>query len=468
MTTYLPDGAPRAGDGLGALGPRLAELFGERFRRDGEERRRHCATTGWTAPEPPDGVVYAESVQDVRDVLRLCAEHRVPLIPFGGGTSIEGQVNAPQGGLSLDLSRLDRVVAVAPDELTVTVQPGIRREALNARLAPYDLFFPVDPGADATLGGMASTRASGTRAVGYGTMRDNVLAARVQLAGGEEIAVGTAAAKSASGYDLLRLFVGAEGTLGVFTELTLRVYPLAEHVAAATAVFPSVAAAVAAAIAIRRQGIRLTRVELLDRASIRALNLHLGLGLPEEIHLFLEISGAAVGVESDLVRLVALLDGLGATGVRSADDTERSAELWHARHELWWATHAMFPGRAGLPTDACVPLSRLAECIGFAMAEAERLGVEAPLCGHVGDGNFHMLAMVDPADADARHRARRLSIAVARRAVELGGTCTGEHGIGQGKRHLLRMEHGAAVGVMAAVKAVLDPLGILNPGKIFQ
>ncbi|MCM0673468.1 FAD-binding protein [Micromonospora phytophila] len=464
MTSALP--SPTVRNDLGEAGPALTAHFADRFCTDPDVVVGHVAAQGWLRPQAPQAVLYAESAADVREAVRIASRHQVPLLPYGGGTSLEGQTNAPFGGVCLDLSRMNAVLNVSRDDLTVTVQPGVRREDLNDALRAQGLFFPVDPGANATLGGMAGTRASGTRAVGYGTMRDNVIAAEVVLASGEQIRVGSRAAKSASGYDLLRLFVGSEGTLGVFVELTLRVQPIAERVQTGSARFASVGDAVAAMIAARRAGLFLSRVELLDPTSIRATNQYSGLDLPDTPHLFFELSGSAPRVAAELPVLGAILADHRAAGVELAEDADDGRRLWRSRHDLWWATHALFPGRTGLPTDVCVPLTALAGCIEFAVAEAERAGLDAPLCGHVGDGNFHMLVMVDPDDDLSRQRATAFARTLATRAIEVGGTCSGEHGIGQGKRSLMRLEHGAGVDVMAAVKLALDPLGILNPGKI--
>ena len=470
-------GAATDARGFAAAEAELTARFGERLSTDGEQCARHADAAGWLSPQPPQAVLYPRDRADVRDLLVICGRHRVPVIAYGGGTSIEGQVNAPLGGVSVDFSGMDALVRVSPDNLTVTVQPGLRRERLNELLRPYGLFFPVDPGADATLGGMAATRASGTQAVGYGTMRDNVACARVLLASGTELTVGSEAVKSAAGYDLLSLFVGSEGTLGIFTELTLRAYPIPETVRAGSVMFASVSDAVRATIAVRPRLHGITRIELLDIASVRAANQYSALGLPEAVHLFFELSGGETRVADELARLTAIFAEHGGEGIKvgetaAGDETKEGKKavdgehLWQARHQIWWATHAAFPGRIGLPTDVCVPLARLAECIEFAIAEADRSGLVAPVCGHVGDGNVHMLVMVEPDDPAALRRAKAFSEAIARRAIELGGTCSGEHGIGQGKRSLMPLQHGAAHEVMGEIKEALDPYGILNPAKI--
>ena len=454
------------GRGFPAVAAGLAARFRDCFTVDGKTLSRHADSAGWLPQQAPQGVVYAQSAADIRDLLLICGRYKVPVIPYGGGTSIEGQVNAPFGGVCADLSRMDKILGISVDNLTVTVQPGIRREQLNASLRAHGLFFPVDPGANATLGGMAATRASGTRAVGYGTMRENVACARIMLASGTEIKAGTEAVKSAAGYDLLSLFIGSEGTLGILTELTVRVYPIPEHACAGSAVFPSVPAAVRAAIAGHPRQHGVTRIELLDIASIRAANQYSGLGLPEAVHLFFELSGGRSQVAEEAAWLTGIFKDHGASAIQVAADAAGGTRLWQARHEIWWATHSAFPGRIGLPTDVCVPLARLAECIEFAIEEANRADLIAPLCGHVGDGNFHTLVMVEQADRVALQKASAFSVSLARRAIELGGTCSGEHGIGQGKRVLMPLQHGAGHHVMAQIKHTLDPQGILNPAKI--
>ncbi len=444
----------------------LAARFGDRLLEAAETLDRHADSAGWLPRQPPQAVVYAQSPADIRDILLICGRHGVPVIPFGAGTSIEGQVNAPCGGVCVDVSRMDKLLAVSAENLTVRVQPGLRRERLNDHLRPLGLLFPVDPGADATVGGMAATRASGTQAVGYGTMRENVACARVMLASGTEIAAGTEAVKSAAGYDLLSLFIGSEGTLGIFTELTLRVYPIPEQIQVGSAVFSSVSAAVRAVIAAHPRQHGVTRIELLDIASIRAANQYSGLKLPESVHLFFELSGPRPRVTGEVQRLTGILREHGAEEIQVATDPDAGTALWQARHDLWKATHAAFPGKIGMPTDVCVPLAKLAECIEFCIEEAGRAGLAAPLCGHVGDGNFHTLVMVEPSDPDAKARASAFSEILARKAIELGGTCSGEHGVGQGKQSLMALQHGAGHQVMAQIKQALDPQGILNPEKI--
>ncbi len=444
----------------------LAARFGDDFTEAAEALDRHADSAGWLPRQVPQAVVYAHSSADIRDILLICGRHGVAVIPFGGGTSIEGQVNAPRGGVCVDVSRMDKLLAVSAENLTVRVQPGLRREQLNDHIRPLGLLFPVDPGANATVGGMAATRASGTRAVGYDTMRENVACARVMLASGTEIAVGTQAVKSAAGYDLLPLFIGSEGTLGIFTELTLRVYPIPEQIQMGSAVFSSVAAAVRAVIAAHPRQHGVTRIELLDIASIRAANQYSGLKLPESVHLFFELSGPGPRVADEMQRLAGILRKHGAEEIQVATDPDAGTQLWQARHDLWNATHAAFPGKTGVPTDVCVPLAKLAECIDFCIAEAGRAGLAAPLCGHVGDGNFHTLIMVDPSDPDAMAQASAFSETLARKAIELGGTCSGEHGVGQGKLPLMSVQHGAGHQVMAQIKQALDPQGILNPEKI--
>ena len=446
----------------------LAATFGNRLVTSEAVRSQHANTTTWYAAEAPDAVVFPQSAGDVQSVVRICANHRVPIIAFGAGSSLEGNVNAPYGGICVDFRDMDQVLAVHPEDFDCVVEPGISRTRLDEALAPHRMFFPVDPGADATLGGMASTRASGTNAVRYGTMKDNVLALKVVLANGELITTASRAKKSAAGYDLTRLFVGADGTLGLITELTLRLAALPEEVASGVCPFPSIEAACDAAIATVQAGIPAARIELLDEVQVRVCNAYSHLGLAETPTLFLEFHGTAAGVAEQSARFGDIAARFGAARFDWATGPEDRETLWKARHDVFWAMSAYRPGAKVVVTDACVPLSRLAECIVATKQDIERNGLFAPIVGHVGDGNFHtgvLVAMDDPAEvAKADAFVQRLS----ERAIAMEGTCTGEHGIGQGKRRFLELEHGAgAMAAMGAIKASLDPLGIMNPGKIF-
>ncbi|TSE35661.1 FAD-binding oxidoreductase [Tepidimonas charontis] len=423
--------------------------------------------SAFTHVPPPAAVVFAESTADVADAVRIAAHWRVPVIPFGVGSSLEGHLLAVQGGISLDLSRMNQVLAVQPEDLTATVRPGVTRKQLNEAVKHLGLFFPIDPGADASLGGMAATRASGTNAVRYGTMRDNVLALEVVTASGAVLRTGTRARKSSAGYDLTRLFVGSEGTLGVITELTLRLYPLPEAVSAAICSFPSVEAAVRTTIAIIQMGIPIARCELLDARTVRAVNAHSKLGLREEPMLLMEFHGSPSSVREQAELVQAIADEHGGQAFEWATTPEERTRLWTARHNAYFAGVQSRPGCRAITTDACVPISRLADNVLAAVADAEAAGLPYFLVGHVGDGNFHMGYLIDPDDPAERATAERLNHALVERALASGGTCTGEHGVGLHKMGFLRAEAGEeALAVMRAIKAALDPQDILNPGKV--
>jgi D-lactate dehydrogenase (cytochrome) len=457
---------PRDAKAIEAVVSVLGQRFGTRLQSGQAIRDQHGHTTTWIANQPPDAVVFPASTQDVSEILRICADHRVPVIPFGTGTSLEGQVNAPGGGISLDLSQMKGILAVHAEDLDCVVQPGVTRKELNAHLRDQGLFFPIDPGADASLGGMASTRASGTNAVRYGTMKDNVLAVEAVLADGRVIRTARRARKSSAGYDLTRLFVGAEGTLGIITELTLRLHGIPEAMSSATCTFPTVHAACAAVIQTIQMGIPVARMELLDALTVKAVNAYSKLSLPEAPLLLLEFHGSAAGVAEQAETFGQIADDCGGTGFSWTTSPEERTRLWQARHDAYWATVALRPGARALATDVCVPISRLAECVEAARARAEALGLIAPILGHVGDGNFHVTPLVDVSDADEIARTEGFVGWLADLAISMDGTCTGEHGIGQGKRAYLRRELGEAVDVMVAIKSALDPQGILNPGKI--
>ncbi|BAO82033.1 FAD/FMN-containing dehydrogenase [Serpentinimonas raichei] len=417
---------------------------------------------------PPDAVVYAESTADVADAVRLCAQHRVPLIPFGAGSSLEGQLLAVQGGISLDLMRMNRVLALHPEDLSATVQPGVTRMQLNAALREQGLFFPIDPGADASLGGMAATRASGTNAVRYGTLRDNVLALEVVNAHGEVLRTGSRARKSSAGYDLTRLFVGSEGTLGVITELTLRLYPLPQAVVAAICGFPSIEAAVRSTIATIQYGVPIARCELLDAATVRAVNAHAKLGLREQPLLLMEFHGSPAAVREQTEQVQEICHEHGGADFEWADTPEQRSRLWAARHQAYFAALQTRPGCRAITTDACVPISRLADCLLASVADAEASGLPYFLVGHVGDGNFHFGYLIDPHSAAERAVAEGLNQRLVSRALALDGTCSGEHGVGLHKIDFLRQEAGpVALDAMRSLKQALDPHGIFNPGKIF-
>jgi len=412
-------------------------------------------------------VVFPQSTADVQSAVRICGRHGVPVIPFGTGTSFEGGVNAPRGGVSLDFSDMNRVLAVHPEDFDCVVEPGITRTRLNDDLRDRGLFFPVDPGADASLGGMASTRASGTTAVRYGTMKDNVLSLKVVLADGSLMSTSRRARKSSAGYDLTRLFVGAEGTLGVITELTLKLHGIPEAIAAGVCPFPSIEAACGAAIAAIQAGIPLVRVELLDEVQVRACNADAKLGLAETPMLFLEFHGTDAGVAEQAERFGDLAREFAAGAFEWATKPEDRTRLWAARHHVFWADTAFRPGARAIPTDVCVPISRLAECVVETKRDIDESHLVAPVVGHVGDGNFHCVVLLMMDDQDEIARAEGFLDRLVTRALAMDGTCTGEHGIGQGKKRFLEQEHGqAAVDTMAAIKHALDPHGIMNPGKV--
>ncbi|MEY2890337.1 MAG: hypothetical protein RJA98_245 [Pseudomonadota bacterium] len=431
-------------------------------------REQHGRDESSFSVPPPAAVVFAESADEVAFVVALAAQHRVPVIPYGAGSSLEGHLLAVQGGVSLDVSRMNAIVSLDPEDLTVTVQPGITRKQLNEAIKHTGLFFPIDPGADASIGGMSATRASGTNAVRYGTMRENVLALQVVTASGEIIRTGTRAKKSAAGYDLTRLMVGSEGTLGVITEVTLKLYPLPEAISAAVCSFPSIEAAVRTTIQLIQVGVPIARVELIDANTVRMVNAHSKLGLREEPMLLMEFHGSPAGVkeQSELVQEIAA--EFGAQAFDWATTPEARTKLWTARHNAYFAAIQSRPGCKAISTDTCVPISRLADALLDSVTEADASGLPYFLVGHVGDGNFHFGYLIDPESTAERATAEALNHQLVARALQLGGTCSGEHGIGLHKMGFLLDEAGAgAVAMMRAVKQALDPLNILNPGKIF-
>ncbi len=451
-----------------ALLEALRARFGERLSTSAAVREHHGRDESPFAPVPPDAVVFAESTQDVADAVSLCAAHGTPVIPYGVGSSIEGHLLAVQGGVSVDVSRMNRLLAVNADDLTVTVQPGVTRKQLNDAIRDTGLFFPIDPGADASVGGMCATRASGTNAVRYGTMRENVLALEVVTASGEVMRTGTRARKSSAGYDLTRLFVGSEGTLGVITEVTLRLYPLPEAISAATCSFPDVDDAVRCVIQTIQLGVPIARVELIDANTVHAVNLHSRLSLPEEPMLLMEFHGTPAGVEEQARTVQELAADNGGQAFAWSATPEERTRLWTARHNAYFAAIQSRPGCRSITTDVCVPISRLAECVAESVAEAKASGIPYFLVGHVGDGNFHFGYLIDPASADERERAEALNTRLVERALRMDGTCTGEHGVGLHKMAFLAQEAGpGAIAAMRAIKQALDPANIMNPGKIF-
>ena len=452
-----------------ALIEALKSRFGAQFSEAMAVREQHGRDeSAFTTVPPPAGVVFAQSTADVQDAIKLCAQHKVPVIPYGVGSSLEGHLLAVQGGISLDVSRMNQVLAVNAEDLTVTVQPGVTRKQLNDEIKSTGLFFPIDPGADASIGGMAATRASGTNAVRYGTMRENVLALEVVTASGEIIRTGTRAKKSSAGYDLTRLMVGSEGTLGVITEVTVRLYPLPEAVSAAICSFPSIEAAVRTTIQIIQLGVPIARVELIDRHSVRMVNAHSKLTLREEPMLLMEFHGSPASVKEQAETVQDIASEFGGNAFEWASTPEERTRLWTARHNAYFAAVQSRPGCRCITTDTCVPISRLADALLDTVAEADESGIPYFLVGHVGDGNFHVGYLIDPDDDDERARAEALNHRVVQRAIALQGTCTGEHGVGLHKMGFLIDEAGAgAVAMMRTIKQALDPDNIMNPGKVF-
>ncbi len=447
----------------------LRGRFGDRFSTAAAVREHHGRDESPFDAVPPDAVVHALDADEVAAVVTACARHRVPVIPYGVGTSLEGHLLAVQGGISIDLSQMNRVVAINAEDLTATVQPGVTRKQLNDELKDTGLFFPIDPGADASLGGMAATRASGTNAVRYGSMRENVLGLEVVTAAGERIRTGTRARKSAAGYDLTRLFVGSEGTLGVITEVTVRLYPQPEALSAATVSFPTVKGAVDTVIQTIQLGVPVARSEFLDASSVRAINAYSKLDLREQTTLFFEFHGSEAGVAEQAQTVQEIARENGGEDFEWATRPEDRSRLWNARHNAYFAGLQLRPGARAITTDTCVPISRLADSLLGAHEILSRAKVPTAIVGHVGDGNFHCMLLVDPDDRDEIAECERLNAEIVRLAVSMGGTCTGEHGIGLHKIEFLREEAGeGAIGMMRSIKRALDPDNIMNPGKIFS
>ncbi len=451
-----------------ALQGRLTAILGDRVTTNVNIRDQHGHDEGYRLGQSPDIVVFPDTTNEVSAVVTACADLAVPMIPYGVGTSLEGQVMAPNGGVCIDLSRMNEVLQVNQKDLDCTVQAGVTRRQLDQYLRDQGVFFPVDPGADATLGGMAATRASGTNAVRYGTMRENVLGLTVVLADGRVVKTGGRARKSSAGYDLTNLFVGSEGTLGIITELTLRLYGRLEAISSAVCSFGVLSAAVDTVIETIQLGIPVARIELLDEVQMDAVNRYSGLRYPVAPTLFLEFHGtrSAVAEQAELVGSIAAEHG-GSNFQWARDEQDRNA-LWRARHDAAYACKALRPGCEMWPTDVCVPISRLAECINQTRKDIDQSDLVAPIVGHVGDGNFHVVIVLDTDDRDEIQRANELNERLIERALSMGGTCTGEHGIGLGKREHLVHEHGDAVDVMATIKQSLDPKNLMNPGKIFM
>jgi D-lactate dehydrogenase (cytochrome) len=446
----------------------LKERFGERVSTAAAVREQHGKDESYHAPRQPDAVVFARSTDDVVAIVKLCAAHRTPVIPFGTGTSLEGHVAALEGGVCIDLAAMNRVLRVSAADLDCTVEAGVTRKQLNTHLRDTGLFFPIDPGADASLGGMAATRASGTNAVRYGTMRENVLALTVVLADGRVLRTARRARKSAAGYDLTRLFIGSEGTLGVITEVTLRLYGIPEAIMAAVCPFPSVEAAVDTVVATIQAGVPIARIELLDAKQMEAVNKYAKLDHAVAPTLFFEFHGTTRGVEEQVAQVKAFAAEQGGSDFHWAATAEERSKLWQARHDAYYAALALRPGAKGWATDVCVPISRLAECIAETRRDVDQSFVTAVLVGHVGDGNFHLIFVLDPTKPEEFAEASRINDRMVARAIAMDGTCTGEHGIGYGKMDFLIAEHGEGVAVMRSLKHALDPDNIMNPGKIVR
>lgn len=452
-----------------ALIETLQARFGARCSTAQAVREQHGSDESTFTVPPPAAVVFAQSSAEVAEVVDLCSQYEVPLIPYGAGSSLEGHLLAVQGGISLDLSRMDQVLSIDADDLTVTVQPGITRKRLNDELRSTGLFFPIDPGADASIGGMCATRASGTNAVRYGTMRENVLALEVVTADGRIVRTGTRARKSSAGYDLTRLMVGSEGTLGVITEITLKLYPLPEAVSAAVCSFPSIEAAVRTVIQTIQLGVPIARVELIDGNTVRMVNVHSKLSLREEPMLLMEFHGSPAGVKEQAETVQEIAAEFGGQAFEWASTPEERTRLWTARHNAYFAAIQSRPGCRVMSTDTCVPISRLADCLLDSVAEVDASGLPYFLVGHVGDGNFHFGYLIDADSAEERTLAEDLNHKLVHRALQLDGTCSGEHGVGLHKMGFLVEEAGAgAVELMRTIKRALDPKNILNPGKIFD
>jgi len=446
---------------------KLRELLGDRLSTGDSVLDLHADDEAYIKPSRPDAVAFPESTDEVAAIVRLCAAHSCPIIPYGIGSSLEGHVIPIHGGITIDTSRMNQIIKVQDQDLLAVVQPGVTRTQLNTDLRATGMMFTVDPGADATMGGMAATRASGTNAVRYGTMRENVMALEVVLADGRIIRTGTSARKSAAGYDLTHMFVGSEGTLGIITELTVRLFGQPEAMSAATCAFDDVDNAVDAVILAIQSGVPLARVELLDDVQMRGMNLlNPDLGLPEKPHLFLELHGSEAGVTEQTQTFGDIVAEFGGSDFKWATKTEERNKLWQARHDAFYAAKALRPGCVGFVTDTCVPISALAECIKQTQVAIAESGLMAPIVGHVGDGNFHLVILIEPDNAEELTAAQSLADTVNRLSLKLGGTVTGEHGVGIGKKKYMLDEHGDAYGVMGALKRALDPDNLLNPGKV--
>jgi D-lactate dehydrogenase (cytochrome) len=445
---------------------RIRALIGDRLSTAMAVRGHHGTDASWHPPSPPDAVAYAHSTDEVSAIVGICHETGTPIIPFGVGSSMEGHISALEGGVCIDLGEMKKVLAIHAEDLDATVQPGVTRKQLNQDLRDTGLFFPIDPGADASIGGMTATRASGTNAVRYGTMRENVLALTVVLPDGRIIHTGGRARKSSAGYDLTRLFVGSEGTLGIFTEITVRLYGIPEAISSAACSFATIDGAVDSVIATIQSGIPVARIELLDEVQMRAINIYSKLDYPVAPTLLLEFHGTEAGVAEQARMVQSIAAEHGGNDFRWTTVAEERTKLWQARHDALWACLALQPGKQAFPTDVCVPISRLAECIRETRRDLAGSHLLAPLVGHVGDGNFHLVLLIDRDDPADIAEAERINDRLVNRAIAMGGTCTGEHGVGSYKMKFLEREHGDAVQLMRLLKRAIDPLNIMNPGKL--
>ena len=463
--THAPQ-SDNENNGVAAVVKALKEQFQDRCSTSQALREQHAHTTTWLKNQPPDAVVFAESTEEVAEIVRLCARYKVPVIPFGTGSSLEGHVNAPFGGISIDMSHMNEVLEVNSQDLDCRVQPGVTRKQLNSYLRDTGLFFPIDPGADASLGGMAATRASGTNAVRYGTMKDAVLGLTVVTPDGRIIKTGGRAKKSSAGYDLTRLYIGSEGTLGVITELTVRLHGQPEAISGGVCPFPDVRSACNAVIATIQMGLPVARIELLDSLQVKACNAYSKLGLAETPTLFLEFHGSENGVKEQSEMFSDIAEEFGGGPFSWATAAEERNKLWSARHDAYWAGKGLKPDADIMVTDVCVPISRLADCVADTEEDIRTNGFLAPIVGHVGDGNFHVQILVDLESEEDVRRTESFVERLSLRAIDMGGTCTGEHGVGQGKMKYLRKEHGEALDVMQTIKQALDPDNLMNPGKI--
>ncbi len=463
---------PSVNSAAGCLSPALIDelraILGDRLHLGEAMRRHHGASESHFEVVLPDAVAFPHSTEEVAALVKACVAHETPVIPFGAGTSIEGNTTPVRGGVSIDLSEMNRIIEVRPDDFDVSVEAGVRREQLNEYLRDVGLFFPIDPGANATIGGMAATRASGTNAVRYGTMREAVLSLRVVTPDGRDIRTARRARKSAAGYDLTRLMIGSEGTLGIITEVTLRLHGIPESILSAVCGFDTLAGAVDTVVQSIQFGVPLARVEILDDVQMRAVNAWSGLDYPEKTTLFFEFHGSERGVQEQVETVSALAADNGGSAFQWSNLPEERARLWKARHEAYYAAIGLRKGCVGWPTDVCVPIGRLAECILETKRDIEAASIPGPILGHVGDGNFHVVFVIDPDRPEELAEAEAMNRRLVRRALDMDGTCTGEHGIGLGKQAWLEEELGEAVEMMRTIKRALDPLDLFNPGKIFN